>query len=84
MGNARVSSRVQSIVFGQALGDKLFQPFVSAKPQMKQFDLQDDDPFVVLACDGVWDMFNEQQAVDLLQEIKVRCVCERADDGYGG
>ena len=43
---------------------------------MKQFDLQDDDPFVVLACDGVWDMFNEQQAVDLLQEIKVRCACE--------
>jgi serine/threonine protein phosphatase PrpC len=55
----------------QALGDKLFQPFVSAAPQMKEFDLQQDDPFVVMGCDGVWDIFSDQEAVDLLIDIKV-------------
>jgi len=54
----------------RALGDKLFQPFVSAAPQMKEFDLQQDDPFVVMGCDGVWDIFSDQEAVDLLIDIK--------------
>jgi serine/threonine protein phosphatase PrpC len=55
----------------RALGDKIFQPFVSAVPLTKEFDLQDDDPFVIMGCDGVWDIFSDQQAVDLLFDIKV-------------
>jgi len=41
------------------------RPILSNVPEVSAHKLQEDDLFVVLACDGVWDVLSDQQAVDL-------------------
>lgn len=44
--------------------------FVTAEPFLSETDLLalTDCPMLILACDGVWDVFTDQEAVDLLME----------------
>ncbi|CAK9141319.1 unnamed protein product [Ilex paraguariensis] len=48
-------------------------------------ELCDDDDFIVLACDGIWDCMSSQQLVDFIHEqlnseSKLSMVCERVLD----
>ena len=48
-------------------------------------ELCDDDEFLVLACDGIWDCMSSQQLVDYVREqlnteTKLSTVCERVFD----
>ena len=42
------------------------KPILSSLPEVSQHLLQPDDLFVVVACDGVWDVLTDQQAVDIV------------------
>lgn len=58
---------------------------VSAEPEVKTVQLSDDDEFIVLACDGIWDCMSSQEVVDFVHE-KLRtedslsAVCEKMLD----
>ncbi|KAL0447557.1 UNVERIFIED_CONTAM: putative protein phosphatase 2C 11 [Sesamum latifolium] len=52
---------------------------------LNQVELCDDDEFVVLACDGIWDCMSSQQLVDFIREqlkseSKLSLVCEKVLD----
>ncbi|KAL3511991.1 hypothetical protein ACH5RR_024708 [Cinchona calisaya] len=58
---------------------------VTAEPDITTVELHDDDEFLVLACDGIWDCMSNQQVVDfvrdqLYSETKLSAVCERLLD----
>ncbi|KAI9483860.1 MAG: phosphatase 2C-like domain-containing protein [Benjaminiella poitrasii] len=77
--NGRVNG---SLALSRAIGDFVFKSntqitpdrqAVTAEPDIIEHLLTDQDEFVVLACDGIWDCLSNQQVVDF-----IRCqLCER-------
>jgi len=66
-----------SLNLSRALGDMEYkkskhlppkEQMVSAYPDVRVLDLKRGDDFCILACDGIWDVLTEQQAVDFVQE----------------
>ena len=59
------------IVLRRALGDKSFKaplPLVTAEPETRTVALRPGrDSFVILACDGLWDVVTSEEAVALAQ-----------------
>lgn len=56
------------LAVSRAFGDRSLKTptsLVSCEPEVKRVTVQDDDLFLVLACDGVWDVLSEQEAVDI-------------------
>jgi hypothetical protein len=54
------------IAVSRALGSRNFKPFVSHDPDIYQLVLSEDDYFLVLACDGIWDVISDQDASDIV------------------
>ncbi|XP_009758311.1 probable protein phosphatase 2C 60 [Nicotiana sylvestris] len=83
-----------SLNLARAIGDMEFKQnkflpaekqVVTADPDINIVELCDDDDFIVLACDGVWDCMSSQQLVDFIHEqlnseSKLSVVCERVLD----
>lgn len=40
-------------------GDAQYKPYVTANPEIVSVDLDGDEDFVVVACDGLWDFVSE-------------------------
>lgn len=58
---------------------------LTANPDISTVELSDDDDFLVLACDGIWDCMSSQQLVDFVREqlnteSKLSVVCEKVFD----
>ncbi|KAJ1818934.1 phosphatase 2C, partial [Coemansia sp. RSA 2598] len=52
----------------RALGDSSLKQFVIGNPFTTETVLSDDDDLLILACDGLWDVCSDQEAVDLVRE----------------
>ncbi|KAH6790922.1 Protein phosphatase 2C family protein [Perilla frutescens var. frutescens] len=80
-----------SLNLSRAIGDMEFKQnkflpaekqIVTADPDVNTVELSDDDEFVVLACDGIWDCMSSQQLVEFIHEqlrheSKLSLVCEK-------
>ncbi|URE11578.1 phosphatase 2C [Musa troglodytarum] len=58
---------------------------VTCNPDINIVELCEDDEFLILACDGVWDCISNQQLVDFINEhikteSRLSAVCERVLD----
>ena len=50
----------------RALGDGFLSDCVNSTPHIQQVKLTEEDSFIILACDGVWDVISDQEAVDMI------------------
>ncbi|KAL7618802.1 probable protein phosphatase 2C 60 [Lactuca sativa] len=58
---------------------------LTANPDINIVELCEDDDFLVIACDGIWDCMSSQQLVDFVREqikseSKLSVVCEKVFD----
>jgi protein phosphatase 1L len=61
--------RVEGILaVSRAFGDRRLKKFVTADPEIKSRELQEQDDFLILASDGVWDVLSSQAAVDIVSK----------------
>jgi len=74
-GGAIVNERVNGMLaISRAFGDfqlkmpRLQSDVVSYIPDITSTELTDQDSFVIVACDGLWDVIEDQDAVDIVVE----------------
>ncbi|CAL5039693.1 unnamed protein product [Urochloa decumbens] len=84
-GTLNLSRAIGDMEFKQ---NKFLSPdkqILTANPDINIVELCDDDDFLVLACDGIWDCMSNQQLVDFIREHinteeSLSAVCERVLD----
>lgn len=61
------------------------EQMVVATPDIEEFSLEEGDEFLVIACDGIWDVLTNQEAVDFVRKrLKagegLKSICEQMCD----
>ncbi|KAF7376149.1 Phosphatase 2C like protein [Mycena sanguinolenta] len=70
-GGFVMSGRVNGVLaVTRSLGDSSMKEFVVGAPYTTETELCDDDEFLILACDGLWDVTSDQAAVDLIRDVE--------------
>eukprot|EP00934_Nitzschia_sp_Nitz4_P002714 Nitzschia sp. Nitz4//scaffold4_size323378//243371//244525//NITZ4_000695-RA/size323378-snap-gene-0.469-mRNA-1//-1//CDS//3329553504//2704//frame0 len=61
--------RVRDLALSRAIGDRFAKPVVSSEPEIMHFPVtEENDEFIVLASDGLWDVMTSQEVVDFVNE----------------
>eukprot|EP00299_Pterocystis_sp_00344_P009996 c4371_g1_i2.p1 GENE.c4371_g1_i2~~c4371_g1_i2.p1 ORF type:complete len:391 (+),score=66.01 c4371_g1_i2:37-1209(+) len=59
--------RLQGVLaVSRAVGDLSLKPFVTCTPEVTNTELGKTDQFIVMASDGLWDVLDNQEVVDIL------------------
>ncbi|CAM9561892.1 unnamed protein product [Chrysoparadoxa australica] len=69
-GGFILRNRVLGILaVSRSFGDHGMKEFVTAQPHTKEIQLgsAEGHPFVIVACDGIWDVFSDQEGVDMVK-----------------
>lgn len=62
-------NRVNAVLaVSRAFGDLALKRFVVCDPYISETDLYKEDQFLIIACDGIWDVLSDQQACDIVIE----------------
>lgn len=70
-GGFMMNNRVNGVLaVTRALGDSSMKDFIIGNPYTCQVELTKEDSFLILACDGLWDVCSDQDAVNLIQDIE--------------
>jgi len=63
--------RVQGILaVSRALGDVKLKPFISSEPRIIEGNLCKENDFVILACDGVWDVLSPEDVIEIARSAE--------------
>lgn len=54
------------LAVARSIGDNHIYPWVTYKPFIQECTIGGDDEFLIIGCDGVFDVLTDQQAVDLV------------------
>ena len=70
-GGLVLNSRVNGVLaVTRALGDHYMKDLVTSRPYTTETLLHErHDEFLILACDGLWDVCSDQHAVDLVRDV---------------
>jgi len=63
--NGRVNGQ---IIITRSLGDHLMKDYITSDPYVYFTKLGETDSYLILACDGLWDVVDDQKAVDFILE----------------
>jgi len=70
-GGFVLNNRVNGVLaVTRSLGDSSMKEFVVGSPYTTETPLGSNDEFLILACDGLWDVATDQKAVDLVRDVQ--------------
>lgn len=58
--------RINDLSVSRAFGDIDAQPYVTHTPELFRYKIAKNDKFIILACDGLWDVVSNQEAVNFV------------------
>lgn len=54
----------------RSLGDHTLKKYVISEPYLNEQILDEKSEFLILGCDGVWDVLTDQEAVDFVNKCR--------------
>jgi serine/threonine protein phosphatase PrpC len=67
--------RVEGLLaVSRAIGDASLKPYITAEPEICEYDVGKDDLFLILSSDGVWDVMDNEEAAHVV--IASSCAME--------
>lgn len=63
--------RIKDLSLSRAFGDLECTPYVTHLPQIYRYKISSSDKFLIFACDGLWDVMTNQDAVDFVNELSM-------------
>ena len=64
--------RIKNLSLSRAFGDLDCSPYVINTPQIYKYKINSNDNFIIFACDGLWDVLTNQDAVDFINELTLK------------
>ncbi len=61
--------RINDLSVSKSFGDMDALPFVTHKPDIFKYKLKNNDKFIILACDGLWDVISNQDACTFILNL---------------
>lgn len=61
-----VDWRIGDLSLSRAIGDLDNTPYVTHKPELFRYRINANDKFIIFACDGLWDVMSNKEAVDFV------------------
>jgi serine/threonine protein phosphatase PrpC len=61
--------RIGNLAVSRAFGDLDCVPYVTHNPSIYYYNINQGDKFIILGCDGVWDVLSNQDAVDYVNSL---------------
>lgn len=58
--------RIKDLSVSKAFGDIDAEPYLTCEPDIFRYKLDKEDKFIVLACDGLWDVMSNQEVVNFV------------------
>lgn len=58
--------RIKDLSVSRAFGDTDANPYVTHQPDIIRYKLSKNDKFIILACDGLWDVLQSQDVVNYI------------------
>jgi serine/threonine protein phosphatase PrpC len=57
--------RVQgNLALSRSLGDKYLSPYVICEPEIRHFNIVDENKYIIMASDGLWDVYENQDVIN--------------------
>lgn len=60
---------VNSLFIFSILGDAEYKPYVTATPDVREIPLDGGEDFLIIACDGLWDVVSEDMAARTVYQL---------------
>ncbi|KAG8928136.1 Protein phosphatase 2C 1, partial [Tulasnella sp. 408] len=68
-GGFVLNNRVNGVLaVTRSLGDTAMKEYVVGSPYTSTVEMNDADEFLIIACDGLWDVIEDQPAVELIRD----------------
>lgn len=61
--------RINDLSVSRAFGDKESSNYVTHRPDLYKYKLTKKDKFMIIACDGLWDVMEAQNAVNMVTDL---------------
>jgi len=55
-----------SLAVSRGIGDAALKPYISSEPELVEYDLDEDDLFLVVATDGIWDVMENEYLANIV------------------
>jgi len=66
-----VTKRVNGLLaVSRSFGDFFVHPYLSDEAYLHDFEISNEDEFLIMACDGVWDEISDERAVEICKSEK--------------